>query len=107
MAYHDPVIVDKLFDQNAPFEKRTKNTITEKEELFREYEKIRRDGFVTSIEETFPLVIGIGVPLVGSTGDVKNVVSISFFKEENWREKLESLKELLFRYKPELEKYII
>jgi DNA-binding IclR family transcriptional regulator len=107
MAYHDPAIVDKLFDQNAPFEKLTKNTITEKEELFREYEKIRKDGFVTSIEESFPLVIGIGIPLVGSTGDVKNVVSISFFKEENWQEKLESLKELLFRYKKELEKYIV
>lgn len=107
MAYHDQAVASKLFDQNAPFERLTKNTITEKAELLEEYRKIREDGFVTSIEESFPLVIGIGIPLCGSTGDVKNVVSISFFKEENWQEKMEALKELLFRHKKELEKYIV
>jgi DNA-binding IclR family transcriptional regulator len=107
MAYHDQAAVEKLFNQNAPFERFTKNTITEKEELFAEYGKIREDGFVTSIEETYPLVVGVGVPLRDATGDVKNVVSISFFKEENWPEKLGSLKELLFRYKTELEKFIV
>ena len=54
-----------------------------------------------------PLVIGIGIPLYGSTGDVRNVVSISFFKEENYLQKMEILKELLFRYKKELEKFIV
>jgi DNA-binding IclR family transcriptional regulator len=107
MAYHDQKIVEKLFDQNAPFEKLTKNTITEKKDLLEEYRRIREDGFVTSIEESYPLVIGIGIPLYGSTGDVRNVVSISFFKEENYLEKLESLKKLLFRYKKELEKFIV
>lgn len=107
MAYHDQMIVEKLFDQNAPFEKLTKTTITEKADLLEEYAKIREDGFVTSIEESFPLVIGIGIPLYGSTGDVKNVVSISFFKEENYLEKMETLKELLFKYKKELEKFIV
>lgn len=107
MAYHDQKTVGKLFDQYAPFEKLTKNTITEKAELLEEYRKIREDGFVTSIEESFPLVIGIGIPLTGSTGDVRNVVSISFFKEENYLEKMEALKELLLRYKKELEKFIV
>lgn len=107
MAYHDPDIVEKIFDQNAPFEKLTKNTITEKAELLEEYRRIRKAGYVTSIEESFPLVIGIGIPLTGSTGEVKNVVSISFFKEENYLEKMESLKELLLRYKKELERYIV
>lgn len=107
MAYHDQEVVEKLFDQYAPFEKLTKNTITEKQELLEEYKKIRENGFVTSIGESFPLVIGIGIPLYGSTGDVKNVVSISFFKEENYLEKMECLKELLFRYKKELEKFIV
>lgn len=107
MAYHDQAAVERLFDQYAPFEKLTKNTITGKAELLEEYRKIREDGFVTSIEESFPLVIGIGIPLYGSTGDVKNVVSISFFKEENWPEKMEALKELLFRYKKDLEKFIV
>ena len=107
MAYHDQKTVGKLFDQYAPFEKLTKNTITEKADLLEEYRKIREDGFVTSIGESFPLVIGIGIPLTGSTGDVRNVVSISFFKEENYLEKMEALKELLLRYKKELEKFIV
>lgn len=107
MAYHDPAAVEKLFDQNGPFEKLTRNTITEKAELLEEYRKIRENGFVTSIEESFPLVIGIGIPLYGSTGEVKNVVSISFFKEENYLEKMDALKELLFKYKKELEKFIV
>lgn len=107
MAYHDQAVVEKLFDQNAPFEKLTKNTITEKANLLEEYRRIREDGFVTSIEESFPLVIGIGIPLYGSTGEVKNVVSISFFKEENYLEKMDALKELLLKYKKELEKYIV
>jgi DNA-binding IclR family transcriptional regulator len=107
MAYHDQKTVGKLFDQYAPFEKLSKNTITDKADLLEEYRKIREDGFVTSIEESFPLVIGIGIPLTGSTGDVRNVVSISFFKEENYLEKMEALKDLLFRYKKELEKYIV
>lgn len=107
MAYHDQKLVGKLIDQSMPFEKVCKNTITEKAELLEEYRKIRENGYVTSIEETFPLIIGIGIPLYGSTGDVRNVVSISFFKEENYPEKMESLKELLFRYKKELEKFIV
>jgi len=107
MAYHDQKIVEKLFDQYAPFEKLTKNTITEKAELLEEYRNIGENGFVTSIEAYFPLVIGIGIPLTGSTGEVRNVVSISFFKEENYLEKMEALKELLFRYKKELEKFIV
>lgn len=107
MAYHDQKTVGKLFDQFSPFEKLTKNTITEKADLLEEYKIIRENGFVTSIEESFPLVIGIGIPLTGSTGEVRNVVSISFFKEENYLEKMEALKELLFRYKKELEKFIV
>ncbi len=107
MAYHDPKLVGRLIDQEQPFEKVCKNTITEKAELMEEYRKIRENGYVVSIEETFPLIIGIGIPLTGSTGDVKNVVSISFFKEENYLEKMETLKDLLFRYKKELEKFIV
>lgn len=107
MAYHDPYTVEKLIDQALPFEKVCKNTITEKAALLEEYRKIREAGYVTCIEETFPLIIGIGIPLYGSTGEVKNVVSISFFKEENFPEKMEALKELLFKYKKELEKFIV
>ena len=107
MAYHDPDTVEKLVDEELPFEKIRPNTITDKEELLKEYELIRKKGYVTSIEETFPLVIGVGIPLYGSTGEVRNVVSISFFKEENYMEKMESLLALLNKYKKELEKYIV
>lgn len=107
MAYHDQKIVEELFDQNAPFEKLTKNTITEKTELLEEYRRIREDGYVVSIGESFPLVVGVGIPLTGSTGDVKNVVSISFFKEDDYLEKLNAMKALLLKYKKDLERYIV
>lgn len=106
MAYHDNSIVESLIDETT-FEKVCQNTIIEKNELIEEYKRIREAGFVTSIEETFPLIIGIGIPLFSNTGDVKNVVSISFFKQDNYLDKLESLKELLFKYKKELERYIV
>lgn len=105
MAYHDKTIVEKLIDE-ANFETEFKNAITDKTKLLGEYQKIREDGYVTSIEETYPLIIGIGIPLYSNTGEVKNVVSISFFKQEDYLDKIEDFKKLLFKYKKELEKYI-
>ena len=105
MAYYDPVIVKELLD-GFTFEKTAPNTLTEKEDILREYEKIRQQGFVESIEETVPYVIGVGVPLRSPDGQVENVVAISFFKQDDYREKLERLKNILLRYQRELEMYL-
>jgi DNA-binding IclR family transcriptional regulator len=105
MAYYDPSVVSEMLD-TLTFEKTAPNTLTEKEDILEEYEKIRRQGFVESIEETVPYVIGVGVPLKSPDGQVKNVVAISFFKQDNYRERLEQMKAILFRYQRELEMYL-
>jgi DNA-binding IclR family transcriptional regulator len=105
MAYHDPQIVEELLDQ-ATFEKTAPNTLTKKEEILKEYARIKAQGFVESIEETVPYVIGVGVPLKSPDGQIENVVAISFFKQEGYREKLEEMKKILFRYQRELEMYL-
>lgn len=106
MAFHDPGIVRELLEY-ATFEKTAPNTLIGKEGIWKEYEKIRVQGFVESIEETVPYVIGVGVPLKSPNGQVENVVAISFFKQEGYEEKLERMKEILFRYQRELEMYLL
>lgn len=105
MAYHDPAIASELLD-GFTFEKTAPNTLTNKEDILKEYEKIRQQGFVVSVEETVPYVIGVGVPLRSPGGQVESVVAISFFKQENYLDKLEQMKDILFRYQRELEMYL-
>ncbi len=88
------------------FKKTGPNTLTEPEEILAEYEKIRTQGYVLSIEETMNYVIGVGVPLKSHDGRVKNVVAASFFKQDDYLEKIEKIKDILFKYKKELEKFI-
>ncbi|MEI8217299.1 MAG: IclR family transcriptional regulator C-terminal domain-containing protein [Eubacteriales bacterium] len=106
MAYYDQGKLKVLLEKST-FEKTCKNTIVDKDELLLEYERIRKQGFVLSIEETFPYVIGVGIPIADSKGNVKNVVAISFFKHDNYLEKIEECKALLFKYQSELSKYIL
>jgi|GEM_PF-278238 succinyl-diaminopimelate desuccinylase len=105
MAFsEEPVKADMLKKQN--FKKTGPNTLTEPEEILAEYEKIRTQGYVLSIEETMNYVIGVGVPLKSHDGRVKNVVAASFFKQDDYLEKIEKIKDILFKYKKELEKFI-
>ncbi len=105
MAFsEEPVTADMLKKQN--FKKTGPNTLTEPEEILAEYEKIRAQGYVLSIEETMNYVIGVGVPLKSHDGHVKNVVAASFFKQDDYLEKIEKIKDILFKYKKELEKFI-
>lgn len=105
MAYYDQETVSEMLD-TLTFEKTTPNTLTLKQDILAEYEKIRQQGYVESIEETVPYVIGIGVPLRNPDGQVENVAAISFFKHGDYMEKLERMKWILFRYKKELEMYL-
>ena len=105
MAFREePVTASMLKKQN--FKKTGPNTLTEPEEILTEYEKIRTQGYVLSIEETMNYVIGVGVPLKSHDGRVKNVVAASFFKQDDYLEKIEKIKDILFKYKKQLEKFI-
>lgn len=102
MAYHDRETVKKLL-RGQRFEKTGPNTLTRTEDILNEYANIRKNGFVLSLEETAPLIIGVGVPLCDSSGGIRNVVSVSFLKHDDYLARIETIKAVLFRYKPLIE----
>lgn len=106
MAYHDQTVVRELLE-GATFDKTASGTLTDKEEILREYQRIRDNGFVESIDEVASYICGIGLPLKSPNGRVENVVAISFFRQEDYIDKLKKMKDILFKYKAELEKYLI
>ena len=106
MAYYNEDIVKSLLEE-AVFEKTASKTLTTKEEILSEYEQIRKQGFVTSLDEVASYICGVGVPLRSPDGRVDNVVAISFLRQGDYEEKVERLKEILFKYKAEIERYLI
>ena len=106
MAYHDQSRVKKLLEKSN-FDKICKNTLTNKEDIIKEYEKIRHQGYVTSDEETFPLAEGVGIPISNSDGKVRTCIAISFLKDKNYKHKMENLKNVLLSYKEEINKYML
>lgn len=56
---------------------RTPHTITDEDELFAEFEKIRERGVAYSEEESVRGVRGVGSPIISDADEVKGAVSIS------------------------------
>lgn len=105
MAFHEkPITADKL--KGMKFEKTTPNTLTTPEEILAEYKKIREQGYVISIDENLSYVIGVGIPIRGQEKKYNNVVAVSFFRQDNYLEKIEEIKKVLFEYRPMLEEII-
>ncbi len=106
MAYYNRKRVSEMLDQ-MKFEKVCLNTLTEKNEILKEYEKIRKQGYVVSDEETFRYAVGVGIPIPGSDLTIKSCVAISFLKSDNYKEKIEEFKDMLLKYKDEIAKYML
>jgi DNA-binding IclR family transcriptional regulator len=106
MAYYDKSRVKEMLDEQH-FEKISSSTLVNTDEILKEYEKIREQEFVTSIDEVSPHIVGVGIPIFNSLGDVKACVSISFFKTDRFKEKIIELKNILYEYKDEISKYMI
>jgi succinyl-diaminopimelate desuccinylase len=105
MAFHEkPITAEKL--RGMKFEKTTPNTLTTPEEILAEYKKIREQGYVISIDENLSYVIGVGIPIRGQEKKYNNVVAVSFFRQDNYLEKIEEIKQVLFDYRPMLEEII-
>jgi succinyl-diaminopimelate desuccinylase len=105
MAFHEkPITAEKL--KGMKFEKTTPNTLTTPEEILAEYKKIREQGYVISIDENLSYVIGVGIPIRGQEKKYNNVVAVSFFRQEDYLEKIEEIKQILFEYRPMLEEII-
>lgn len=105
MAYYDREKVIKILEKET-YEKVAKNTLTTTPKILQEYEKIKKDGYVTSIEESFKYAIGVGIPIFNSKGEVVACLAVSFLKTDDYMKKIEKLKEILFKYRPKVEKYI-
>ena len=106
MAYHDQKHVQEML-QEQKFEKLAKNTLTKPEDIIKEYERIRHNGYVISDEETYPYAVGVGIPISNSNGDVKTCVAISFIKKGKHIKKINELLELLLEHKSEIIKYMV
>ena len=106
MAYHDPLVVEKLLEE-ITFEKVAPNALTDKEAILQEYARIREQGYVESIDEVAAYICAVGVPLRNPDQRVENVVAISFFRQDDYLEKIARMKAILFKYQTELEKYIV
>jgi DNA-binding IclR family transcriptional regulator len=98
-------VKELLYSQK--FEKLYPNTLTEPEEILKEYENIRKKGYVISDEETFgPSVVGVGVPVFNTKGEVKACIAMAFIKGNDYKEKIVEFKEVLLTHSKELTKYM-
>ncbi|MGC9384296.1 MAG: IclR family transcriptional regulator [Kosmotogaceae bacterium] len=73
----------------------TKNTITNKKELRKELESIKRQGFAVDDEEHDEGIMCIGAPIFNNKGEVVASISISGPKIRMKEQKLEKYKKLL------------
>lgn len=105
MAFWDEQRVDALLD-GCTFEKSGPNTHTTKQAVLEDYARIRQRGYVLSIEETAPYIVGVGVPIRGLSGEVRNIVAVSMFKSEDYSGRLESIRDTLLQYSRDLARYM-
>ena len=105
MAYYDPDRVKKLLSEQK-FEKIAPNTLTEPEEIEREYVKIRKQGYVISDEEVAHLVIGAGVPVFNKKGEVKGCLAAAFLKGPDSENKINEFLKLFKHGAEEIAKYL-
>lgn len=109
MAYYDQERVKDLLSKQK-FEKVAPNTLTEPDEILKEYENIRRQGVVVSDEEVARYLMGVGVPVFNSEGEVKACIAAAFLKEANEKDNNDKVNEFLGILKKgaeDIKKYIL
>ncbi len=90
--------VDDIIDQYGLQEK-TEYTITDRESLFQELERVRETGYAVDKNERIGGVTSLGVPLVTTTGALEGAISIYGPGHRFTDEKIESLSQLLYESK--------
>ena len=106
MAYYDPDKAEKIV-RSQTYEKICDNTITDPDEILKEYELIRKQGYVISDNETFPLAVGVGIPIFNKDGSVTTCVAISLLRHASYKKDIERLKEVLYKYRDDLSRFMI
>ncbi|MEF9922694.1 MAG: IclR family transcriptional regulator [Anaerovoracaceae bacterium] len=105
MAYQDADYINNYLDNNT-FEKTAPNVITEKEELLKEYSKIRENGYVLSTDELGFEIVGVGIPLFSNDGKIKACVAVAFYRYDDYEQRQLKFKDILLEYKSTLEQYL-
>lgn len=105
MAFWDIGRVSAMLD-DCVFEKTGPNTHTDKASVLADYADIRERGYVVSIEETMPYIVGVGVPIRGMSGAVRNIVAVSMFKTPDYEERLTAIRDILLAHVGELARYM-
>lgn len=103
MAFQPDEYIEEYLNTHT-FEKMCPGTLTEKEELWKEYKKIRAQGYSESIDEIAIELIGTGIPLFDKDGKIWGCIAVAFFKEQDWKQKIVNIRNVLFSYKNRLEK---
>ncbi|WP_435321030.1 IclR family transcriptional regulator [Haloarchaeobius sp. TZWSO28] len=67
--------VDEIVDQRG-LPGVTEHTISERDELERQLEEVRKRGIAFNEQETIPGLVGVGAPILNQTGDVMGALSI-------------------------------
>lgn len=80
MAYYEPYEELKRIVYSTKLTKNTPNTITDPEELLKEYSRIRENGYAISDEENVKGLVGIGVPIRNFENKVVACVAAKFIK---------------------------
>lgn len=76
LAYSDPQMIEEFLERTE-LKKITENTITDKEVLAKELEKIRRQGYSHSRAEIYPDTAGFSFPLMNHQGNVIAALVVS------------------------------
>jgi len=76
LAFSSRSKVDSIIEQYG-LPAQTKNTITDREELFDELETIREQGFALNREESLDGIHAVGAPIQDSDGDLLGAISVS------------------------------
>ncbi|MBX5446815.1 IclR family transcriptional regulator [Sphaerobacter sp.] len=77
LAYSPPESIEAYLRDHTPLPRYTERTITDPDALRAELERIRRQGYVVSIEELDPGVCSIAAPVHDHTGQVIAGISIA------------------------------
>jgi DNA-binding IclR family transcriptional regulator len=86
-AFQDPDVIQEVLDKTE-LEKRTPYTITDREALLADYEKIRQQGYCVE-DQTFSLgVMGISVPITDKSGSVSACLAMNAARTEENMEKV-------------------
>lgn len=107
MAFYEPLEELEKIVTTSKLEKKTPKTITNPNELLKEYEKIRQQGYAFSDEEHLQGAFGLGVPIFNPEGKIHGCIGLAAINSLSNRKEINIYIEELKKGAYEIEKYII